>query len=79
MIYKHLTKGKGKWEREAPSFFWKEICLFMCDNLKSYLAFRHFFSHAYALDLYPDRMVPLVTEAKNIFEKFKTEIRKRIA
>jgi len=49
------------------------------DSLKSYLAFRHFFSHAYALDLHSDRMVPLVTEATNIFEKFKTEIRKRIA
>jgi len=49
------------------------------DSLKSFLAFRHFFSHAYALELYPDRMVPLVKDVTNIFEKFKTEISKKIA
>jgi hypothetical protein len=28
-------------------------------DLSRFLAFRHFFSHGYALDLYPDRMEPL--------------------
>ena len=32
-----------------------------------------------ALELYPDRMVPLVKDVTNIFEKFKTEINKKIA
>ena len=46
----------------------------LVDNLKRYLAFRHFFSHAYALDLYPDKMEPLVANAPAIFAMFKSEI-----
>lgn len=44
------------------------------DNLKRYLAFRRFFSHAYALDLSPQRMEPLVTNAKPVFAEFRREI-----
>ena len=44
------------------------------ENLKRYLAFRHFFSHAYALDLFPERMKPLVKDAESVFSKFKDEI-----
>ena len=43
-------------------------------SLKSYLAFRHFFSHGYALDLYPERMEPLVAEIVDVYESFRTEI-----
>jgi hypothetical protein len=43
-------------------------------DLSTYLAFRHFFSHAYALDLYPDRMEPLVHKARKMFIEFKEEI-----
>ena len=32
----------------------------LLNNLKQYLAFRHYFSHAYALELFPERMKPLV-------------------
>lgn len=39
-----------------------------------YLAFRHFFSHAYALDLHPERMEPLVKGAGLVFNAFKSEI-----
>ena len=46
----------------------------LVDDLKRYLAFRHFFSHAYALDLFPDRMVPLVGDAVKVFNAFKGEI-----
>lgn len=45
-------------------------------ELKHFLAFRHFFSHAYALELYPERMKPLVADASRIFEDFKKEIKK---
>lgn len=41
-----------------------------------YLAFRHFFSHAYALDLYPDKMEPLVKNAERLFDMFKKDINK---
>ena len=50
----------------------------LADDLKPFLAFRHFFSHAYALDLNPERMEPLVTNTSNLFKQFKTEIEKLI-
>jgi len=46
------------------------------DNLKPFLAFRHFFSHAYALDLHSDRIEPLVASASDTFNEFKKEIEK---
>jgi predicted metal-dependent hydrolase len=46
----------------------------LLEDLKRYLAFRHFFSHAYALDIFPERMKPLVKNAESVFSKFKNEI-----
>ena len=46
------------------------------EELKEYLAFRHFFSHAYALDLYPERMEPLVERCEETYLFFKDEINK---
>lgn len=43
-------------------------------ELSRFLAFRHFFSHAYALDLFPDRMEPLVQQASEAFGRFRQEI-----
>ncbi len=37
------------------------------ERLKPFLAFRHFFSHGYALDLDPQRMESLVADAANVF------------
>jgi len=45
-------------------------------NLKQYLAFRHFFSHAYALELYPDRLEHLSTAIPELFSQFKQEVEK---
>lgn len=45
-------------------------------ELGEFLAFRHFFSHAYALDLYAERMEPLVQSAQELYESFKIEISK---
>lgn len=50
----------------------------LVNELKRFLAFRHFFSHAYILDLDPDRMEPLTADMNDIFIKFKSEIDKMI-
>lgn len=46
----------------------------LVDELSRFLAFRHFFSHAYALDLFPGKMEPLVQQAGEVFARFKNEI-----
>ena len=46
----------------------------MVDELSRYLAFRHFFSHAYALDLFPERMEPLHQRAVEVFGCFRKEV-----
>jgi uncharacterized protein YutE (UPF0331/DUF86 family) len=48
----------------------------LADQLKGFLAFRHFFSHAYALDINPERMEPLTTSSSELFKQFKSEIEK---
>lgn len=48
----------------------------LTENLKEYLAFRHFFSHTYALRLQPQRLEPLTANIAAIFQKFKIEINK---
>lgn len=44
------------------------------ENLAPYLAFRHFFSHAYALDLHPYKMEPLVLNLNKVYEIFRNDI-----
>jgi len=51
----------------------------LLNNLKRYLAFRHYFSHAYALELFPDRIEPLVKDAVALFNEFKQQINKMIS
>jgi len=51
----------------------------LSDELKRYLAFRHFFSHGYAIDLSPDRMEPLISAVRDVFKNFKAEIDKALA
>jgi len=50
----------------------------LLNDLKPYLAFRHYFSHAYALGLFPERMEPLVKDAVALFNEFKRQIDKTI-
>jgi len=45
-------------------------------HLGQFLAFRHFFSHAYALDLYPERMEPLVENSQVLYSIFRNDINK---
>jgi hypothetical protein len=50
----------------------------LLEDLKPYLAFRHFFGHGYALSLFPERMGPLVRDAEFVFKSFKDEIEKTL-
>lgn len=45
------------------------------NKLAEYLAFRHFFSHAYALDLYPQKMEPLVHDIGDVINLLKEDIK----
>jgi hypothetical protein len=44
----------------------------LADKLKEFLAFRHFFSLAYALDLHPSRIESLSKKVKQIFSTGKS-------
>jgi hypothetical protein len=46
----------------------------LLNDLKPYLAFRHFFGHGYALNLFPERMQPLLENAAPVFGRFVAEI-----
>ena len=71
--YEAIEKTISSLSIEKPLF---ELSEPLANELKRFLAFRHFFSHAYALELYPDRMEPLVKDIIKIFEKFKSEVKK---
>jgi hypothetical protein len=42
--------------------------------LGEYLAFRHFFSHAYALDLYADKLEPLVVNIADVYSVIQNDL-----
>jgi hypothetical protein len=44
------------------------------ESLKEYLAFRHFFTHAYAFDIEPERMKPLVENLPVVGANFRRDI-----
>lgn len=48
-------------------------------GLREYMAFRHFFTHAYAFDIDPQRLEPLVAELSKIDAAFRRDIARAIA
>ena len=87
-ILKQILQAKGLRIPEGPS--WHKELLMKAVNesiiskgifnkLKDYLAFRHFFSHAYALELKPQELKPLVENIIELFKEFKNDINKIIA
>lgn len=43
-------------------------------ELRSYLAFRHFFVHSYALTVDPERLLPLVESIQDVYERFQADV-----
>lgn len=76
MAHKIATPSGASWHRDLllAAGQAKILSAEIIGELSRFLAFRHFFSHGYALDLFPDRMEPLVQEAAGVFRRFKKEI-----
>jgi len=77
LLSKNIKIPNGKsWHKELIEIAVNEkIISEECKaNITQYLAFRHFFSHAYALDLYADKMEPLVENIHEVYSMFKKEI-----
>jgi uncharacterized protein YutE (UPF0331/DUF86 family) len=82
-VLKRVASHKGLPLSDGPAWH-RELLCSSCDKgiiseglkdlLGRYLAFRHFFVHAYALNLRPDRMVSLVQGLPGVYRQFRTEI-----
>jgi uncharacterized protein YutE (UPF0331/DUF86 family) len=46
------------------------------DRLAPYLAFRHFFTHAYGFELEVEQLQPLVRDVRAVRARFQTEVRR---
>ena len=70
-----LPKG-GSWHKDLLELAEEKgiITKSTREQIGEYLSFRHFFSHAYALDLYAERLEPLVENIKKVYVYFKDEI-----
>ncbi len=71
----HIPEGPA-WHRRLLTASAENgvLALETAEELKQFLAFRHFFSHAYALDLDPERMEPLVAEAREAFDAVERDV-----
>jgi len=79
LISKNIELPDGKsWHRDIIDTAVKlNIISEECKlDISQYLAFRHFFSHAYALDLYYEKMEPLVEKMQDAFTLLKKDISK---
>lgn len=72
-----ITEGKS-WHKDLLDLSLQEnIITSECrESLGLYLAFRHYFSHGYALDLYHEKMEPLVDLLPETYAIFKKNINK---
>ena len=86
-ILKQTVIASGEKLPEGPSWHLDLLAKAVSNNiitdstakeLKRYLAFRHFFSHAYSFDLDKERMIPLVEGIQTTLSSFRCDINKAI-
>ncbi len=84
-ILKHVVQDRGLTVPDGPSWHRDLVNLAVssgliasstADALKPYLAFRHFFVHAYAMDLQAERLGPLSENVQEVFDIFKRDMEK---
>ena len=82
-ILKHVVQDRGLTVPEGPAWHRDLVNLAVSNGLiapstaealKPYLAFRHFFVHAYAMDLQAERLEPLSEEVQDVFDLFKKDM-----
>lgn len=86
-VLKQATQSRGLPVPSGPSWHRDLINLALsndmisaptADALKPFLAFRHFFVHAYASELEAERLEPLSKQVDEVFAMFKSDIMKQI-
>ena len=86
-ILKHVVQDRGLelpggefWHRDLVTLAVSAQLLqeVTAEKLRQYLAFRHFFVHAYALDLLPERLEPLDNGIRKVFHAFRQDIEKAV-
>lgn len=82
-ILKQILRARGanlpqgaSWHKELveEALRMKVLPADLKENIGLYLAFRHYFTHAYAMDLYADRMEPLVDAAQVVYQNFRRAV-----
>lgn len=82
-ILKQILRARGanlpqgaSWHKELveEALRMKVLPVDLKENIGLYLAFRHYFTHAYAMDLYADRMEPLVDAAQTVYQNFRKAV-----
>ena len=82
-ILKQVVQDRGLAIPDGPSWHRDLVNLAVSNGLiapstaealKPYLAFRHFFVHAYAMDIQAERLEPLSEEVQDVFDMFKKDM-----
>jgi len=72
--------GGSSWHRDIvnTATSYNIISQSTADELRRYLAFRHFFSHGYSFDLDREQIVPLVKDIPKTLDLFRSDISKAL-